>query len=300
MKPKLAVSTSWNYREHIRARDILDEITKLGLRRLELNFNLPQRLADEFAHLQQRGECEIVSLHNYCPIPDDADPRRFSPDDPCLSSLDEHERRRAVEQTKHTIDFARHVGAKAVVVHLGKVGIKDTTVKLSRIDTHSPRFREMKDAMIRERAAAAEPYFSQTVKSLEKLEPYARHHGVCLGVETRYYYREIPSLDELAYLFKHFGTSNIYYWHDVGHAQVGENLGFLRQEDYLKRYSERLIGIHLHDIIGISDHRAPGGGAFDFTRLLSYLAEDVLLVIEAHQPVTIQEMAAGIAALERL
>jgi sugar phosphate isomerase/epimerase len=33
----------------------------------------------------------------------------------------------------------------------------------------------------------------------------------------------------------------------------------------LERFRERLVGMHLHDIRGISDHRAPGVGDLDFS-----------------------------------
>lgn len=297
----LHVSTSWNFRQHLNAKDMLKEIKQLGVRSVELNFNLTESIAKEFSLLRKKGEVDIVSLHNYCPIADDIDPRKSSPDNPSLSSLDEIERKLAVEQTKHTIEFANMVKAKAVILHIGKVGVRDKTIRLSRIDKENPLYLEMKIKMKKERETASKPYLERAIRSLEGLEPYARKMGVDLGIENRYYYREIPSIEEMVCVLEHFGQStSIYYWHDVGHAQTQENLNFVKHEDYLKKFSSRLIGIHLHDIIGIEDHKVPGSGEFDFKRLLPYVKKDVHKIIETHQPATVEEMAGGLRFLEHI
>ena len=70
------------------------------------------------------------------------------------------------------------------------------------------------------------------------------------------------------------------YWHDVGHAQVNENLSLIPPGSLLKNYGDRLIGIHLHDTAGLEDHLAPGTGEIDFTLLKSYLKSDTLTVLE--------------------
>jgi len=70
------------------------------------------------------------------------------------------------------------------------------------------------------------------------------------------------------------------YWHDVGHAEVQQRLGFSLHEEWLSRFKDRMIGIHLHDILGISDHHAPGKGNMNWEMVAKYLPVGIVKVCE--------------------
>jgi sugar phosphate isomerase/epimerase len=258
-------------------------------------------MTEEILTLKGKGLVSVTSLHNICPLPDGLDPAGASPDFYSLTSPDEDERRLAISATENTIEYARRFGARAVIVHLGRVEMRDRTRELAEAFGDRPRYEAVRTAMLKEREEKKGPYFDNALRSLEGLVGFAAAKKVALAIENRYYHREIPSPAEFDVIFRRFGPGGLYYWHDVGHAEVHERLGFDSHEELLQRFAGRLMGVHFHDIINlIEDHRAPLCGTFDFGRLIPYVKGDTIKVIEAHSPATADEIRRAKAHLERL
>jgi sugar phosphate isomerase/epimerase len=285
----LALSTSWNAFRHTDGSSLIREIKELGFEDVELGFNLTSSMIDSIETLVRDRFIRVASLHNFCPIPEHVQREAALPDYYSMSSKDEEQRKRAVQQTKNTIDTAVRLNASAVVLHCGRVEIPDRTIDLISLfnkgQQGSQMFSILRDDIIRQRNEVKKPFIENTLRSLDELNAYAALRNIKLGVETRYYFREIPFFDEFGIILDAFKDSQIYYWHDTGHAQLNANLGLVpSHEDYLKRYGSRLLGVHLHDISGCSDHRPPGTGELDFERIKPYIPDSTAKVIEAHHP----------------
>ena len=297
----LSLSASWNSHQHNDGYSLIDEIKKAGFDTVELGFALTERVVEDVLSIKEDGAIKVSSLHNICPLPKEVAVDEASPDYYSLASPDAEERELAVAVTKNTIDWAWKLEASAVVLHAGRVQVKDGTRDLALLTGDRMRFDDFKNYMIKEREKKKDNYLGNVIKSLEELIPYAKERSISLGMENRYYYREIPIFEEFEELFSHFKYWDLYYWHDVGHAEVFERLGLYRHKDLLERFADRLLGIHLHDIMGVmDDHKAPGLGTFDFNMLKPYLKKDTIKVMEVHQPAGIEQVRRGAEYLNRI
>lgn len=301
----IVISTSWNAFRFTEGKSLVKEIKELGFNEIECSFNLTSEIVKDIEDQLASGLIKVRSLHNYCPIPKELSRKIALPDYYSVASVDSNQRNLAVKNTKNTIDTAKRLGAKAVVLHTGRIEIPDRTKDLIAFYNNGrcgcKEYQELKNEIIADRKDNYKDFFQSALKSLDELNTYAQKKDIYIGVETRYYYREIPILEELAEIIRVFDNSNIFYWHDCGHAQVMEKLGLVnKHEDFLEIAKGRILGFHLHDIKGCSDHQAIGNGDFDFARLKPYVDKDVIKVLEAHQQASAKEMIKSRLILEKM
>jgi sugar phosphate isomerase/epimerase len=252
--------------------------------------------------LLRQSVLPILSLH--APAPHMATHRGPHNSALNLASLDEQERSEAVEHTLRTIDYAGRTGARFMVVHLGAVStgrLYDNEAVLrrlhaaGRLDTD-----EARDAVARaqaQRAEAAGPHLEAARRSLHELVAAAAPHGVAIGLENRLHFHEIPSGDETATLIAGYVPEQVGYWHDVGHAEVQARLGLIDARAVLARLRQRLLGVHLHDVRGILDHRAPGNGDVDWSYIAAATPASAARTFEIDQREPEASLASAIGLL---
>ena len=83
-------------------------------------------------------------------------------------------------------------------------------------------------------------------------------------------------------------------------AMVLAELGVMPQERFLEAYGTEMIGIHLHDIHGIVDHKVPLMGSFDFKRLTPFIKKEHIKVLESFMPATETELQRGVKYLRHI
>lgn len=278
--PLAALSTMWAMQPRFE-HDLpafLARARELGFGAIEVNHSMDAEQARTILDAAQAGGLPVTGVHG--PAPLRSHPGRGENRDLNLASLDEEERDLAVQDHLASIDLAAEAGAGVVVVHLGHIDLPGgrRLVSEQRLRALHPDREAMPEAWAsaveetREaRARLVGAWIEAAHLSLRTLAERAADLGVTLGIETRLNYHEIPLPHEAAELLAPHHPSVVGYLHDVGHAEVQHRLGLTDRSAWWNEVGERLVGLHLHDVRGLLDHRAPGNGDVDF----AWLAERV-------------------------
>ena len=296
-------STCWNSHRHSDGRAMLREIRDLGFEYVELSHGTRISLMPGILDAVAAGEMRISTLHNFCPLPmgvNNAAPNLYQ-----FSAERPRERELALRYTLKTLEFAARVKAAVVVLHLGSVELKDYTHKLleliGRHEKETVKYERLCAEVEARREARKEPAWERIKDILRKLLPEAESRGIRLGIENREAVEELPFEGDFQFLFRELNSPTLGYWHDVGHAQIKEQLGFIPHLMQLESLQDRLLGLHIHDVqFPGRDHCAPGSGLVDFAALKPLIKPEHIKVFEFSPSLTPAEAKQGVAHVKRL
>ena len=282
---------------------MLREIQSLGFDHAELSHGIRVSLLPGILEAVESGEMKISSLHNFCPLPmgvNHAAPNLYK-----FSSANPRERENAWRHTLKTIETAARVQARVVVLHLGEIEMKEYTDKLVAMAQEgqkgTPKYEKLCAELLEKREEKKIEAVDLAGEMLGRLAAEAEKRGLKLGVENRAALEEIPLEDDFGFLMREFNRPGVGYWHDTGHAQIKENLGFISHAMHLESLAGRLIGFHVHDVeFPGRDHRAPGRGMIDFAALKPLVKPEHIKVFEFSQSLTEEEARQGVAHIKQL
>ncbi len=276
--------------------DFLEAARRLGFRYAELNHQVDSSMLEGIGRLRNK----ISSVHEPCPA--DISAADYKHRDWLISSTNEEYRAEGVRSIKRSLDLAHEIKAKYIVVHSGNVqqdhSLEDRLRRLFDLEeTETQAYADIKKELIDKRKRLESARFQALKKSIEELLNYAKPLGVKLGLENRSHFLEIPVPDELEELLAMADPGRIGFIFDVGHAGALDRLGFYPTNTWLKRFGERIIGVHIHDMDGLDDHIAPGAGDMDYRELSMYLPEEACRVVEAQNYNSYQQIRTGLDVL---
>jgi HAD superfamily hydrolase (TIGR01549 family) len=294
----VALSTMWHVDQKIPFNQTFDLGRKAGFVRFELNHKVVPDLYKQW----DANKYYISTVHDPCPAVYSSD--EFKLNDYLISSLDENKRIKGLDITKHTIETAVQLGARSVVIHPGMIMCDyEPETRLRRLNEKglkgTPQYEELKAEMITFRQKAAPAHVDQVLKSLSALIDFTKPTGIELGLENRYHFFDIPLIDEMQAFLDLCDEDWYGFQYDIGHAQTLDALGFAAHEDWLNRFGKRIIGVHLHDVKGVTDHQMPGSGDVDFAMIAPYIPSTAHLTLEVNPKLTENELAESLAHLEK-
>lgn len=282
---------------------MLREIREAGFSYAELSHGTRISLLPGILEAVGAGEMKISSLHNFCPLPmgvEGSAPNLYQ-----FSAARERERELAERHTLKTIEFASRIQAGIVVLHLGSVEMKNYTEKLLSLaaagEKQTAKYQNLCAELQKKRQSKKDAFQNRTTALLRKILPEAERRGVKLGVENRQALEELPLEGDIQSLFRDLDSPSLVYWHDTGHAQIKENLGFINHRSHLESLQHRLAGFHVHDVqFPGRDHCAPGSGTIDFAALKPSVKPEHIKVFEFSPSMSLEELQRGVEHIRRL
>ncbi len=289
---------------------MIRELADLGFTHVELSHGIRVTLVPGVLKAVEEDIVQISTVHNFCPLPPGithAAPNLYEP-----SARHYQEQEQWLRHTKHSIDFAAQVKARALVLHLGSVHFfwGNPAHALRHYLENHPSTDLAQDAGYQHVLAKArermrkklDPFWAQTKASLAKIFDYAAGKNIRLGFENREKFDELPRDDDFAPYLDSLPAGGLAgYWHDTGHARIKESLGVIDHQQHLTRMAPWLVGCHLHDVDAEGhDHQPIGSGVVDFNMVSSFWRPEHILVLELNPHVSVEDVIASKARIEAL
>jgi len=309
-KPILALSTSWNSFRHTDGLEMLREIAGLGFTHAELSHGIRIVLLPGVIRAVEEGVIKISSTHNFCPLPtgiSQAAPNLFQP-----SVLEHREHEQWVRHTKRSIDFAKQMHVKVLVMHLGSVPfwwlnpantLKNFVRKNPTVTVPDDKgYRDLLTKCCERLRKRMVPYWAQVKGSIEEVRAYALERGISLGLENREKFDELPFDDDFPALLEGLVQPNTCgYWHDTGHAEIKQSMGMMDHRLHLEKNASRLLGFHLHDVTPDGkDHQGIGTGRINFNMISEFWRPKHLLTLELSPRVQLENVVSSKQRIEEL
>jgi sugar phosphate isomerase/epimerase len=296
-------SSCWNSGRHTDGRAMLREIRELGFEYAELSHGIRLSLVPGILEAVKAGDIKISTVHNFCPLPlgvSTPAPNLYE-----FSSDRERDRQLAYKHTLKTLEFAACVKASLVVLHFGSMELKDYTGKLKELlergKRDTPEFARLTSDAIAARESKKDKFYNRSLDMLRELSPHAGSRGLRFGIEIREAVEELPVEWDFRPLLDEFPAPTVNYWHDTGHAQIKQDLGFIDHAQFLGEHADRLAGFHIHDVkFPARDHFPPGEGGIDFASLQPFVKPEHIKVFELSPRVPVEAARAGIAYLKSI
>jgi sugar phosphate isomerase/epimerase len=165
----------------------------------------------------------------------------------------------------------------------------------------TPKYQKLLEEVCIKREGKKDRPMEYALGILRRLIAEAEPRGLKLGIENREAVEEILFESDYPLFLREFTSPTVACWHDTGHAQIKENIGFIDHAFHLAGMADRLAGFHIHDVeFPGRDHRAPGTGCINWAALKPMVKPEHLKIFEFSPSLTVEEAMTGVAHIKAI
>ncbi|MEG2465338.1 MAG: TIM barrel protein [Kiritimatiellia bacterium] len=307
-----SLSTSYFARQELSPKQMAKVVRELGFTAVELGYFVCEMELDEWEKALAAESLTVSSVHAFCPM--SLEMPQLGPEIFSLAAQEEWERQAACKALLRTLACAVRFSAHAVVIHGGRVELREPRRFLlgskyyhSRLEAAYCSCPETLDeALIAYeqglRKKQATVCKDALIRSLTEILPHFESQGIALAFENLPGIEAFPDPVELLDLRKQFPLSCLSAWYDIGHGERKQRVGDWSIAETLRLTEAMTVGVHIHDVSGLrQDHCAPGEGSIDFKALVPLLSKPNLLrVFEPAPSVTREALRKGLLQIQRM
>ena len=202
---------------------------------------------------------------------------------------------------KDRVAFAAEIGCQRIVVHGGAVAIPGIEERLrhaegviSRGDSAGELLEEIRALVAGKREAGLERV-CRALHALCRANPDLSF-GLLHAVKPHEYLATAALRDVL----DDVRAPNLGVWADVGALRAAEHFGCEPLSLVLPNFASRLLGLDLHDALGLRAHLPPGQGVVDWKLVADNAPRGAVRILDLEVGTRPETIRAARAALEQL
>lgn len=251
----------------------------MGFRRLEFGLCESPVPLNGFEESRRETGIQVASLVAGC-----LNPRAEQQSGTKLGSLNAELRERALISCRRHIQLARRYGCPTVILRGCELENPALLAEAQQLKTQLAKL-----GATEELCNAVETYVARAQK---KGQPQVEHlcrsiHAlrqefpdVQLAVEPGATFIDILNFEAVEWVLDDLSRQDLGYWHDTGTVHRRELAGLPGQGDWLEKYGDRLVGIHLQDAVANEAELPPGLGEVDFKLVADFVPKSAEKVVE--------------------
>lgn len=278
------LSTSYFAGSDLTPLEMAEQVATLGFDGVELGYFTREEDWPEWQRALNKHHLTVDSIHAFAPV--QVGMPSLGPEIFAIADPNPEERKMGVCFLRKSLAFAQTTGAKAIVLHAGRVNMK-------------PEWYSFKTETAC-RAKNVSKNVDAIRLSLDEVLPDFLNAGVKLCIENLPGADAYPNANEFITILEQF--PEIHAWYDIGHGELRERVGLESINEALTTLGAYIGGCHIHDVQApLTDHCAPGTGEVKWDVLKPFLVKpDIIQVFEPRPTVTLNELQLGLQLIRKV